>query len=87
MPTSDRSSAATIFSGREPAGDGIHKRTEPVVHFVHAHSGMRFAPRLMEVAGYELSNGRAARPAARPNSYFRGEAGTRLHSVLAAQVT
>jgi hypothetical protein len=39
------------------AGDGIREGTEAIVQFMHAHSGMRFAFGLVEVAGYELPDG------------------------------
>jgi hypothetical protein len=40
------------------AGDGIREGTEAIVQFMHSHSGMRFAFGLVEMAGYELPEGR-----------------------------
>ncbi|WP_159351046.1 hypothetical protein [Roseomonas harenae] len=39
------------------AGDGIREGTEAIVQFMHAHTGMRFAFGLVEMAGYELPQG------------------------------
>lgn len=40
------------------AGDGIREGTEGIVQFMQEHSGMRFTFGLVEMAGYELPDGR-----------------------------